>query len=208
MDDQLRAAGFVEETLQYKRGLRGQHAERGLRLGEVFNDLLRGRFAQAQDIAQPVEPRLHATRIDVCDDFLAQPRYAKRQFVAASRRFAKPERNARWCALRIFHAKTVALDALDAIARVAELENVARHALDGEIFIHGADDGGLRFQYDEVIGRIRNGAAGCHGGKSRAASRTQFMVHGVAMHICAACPASCREAIGEHAHNRIELLAR
>ena len=33
-----------------------------------------------------------------------------------------------------------ALDALNALGRVAELKDVARHALDGEILVHRADD--------------------------------------------------------------------
>src|SRR6185312_7128126 len=73
-------------------------------------------------------------------DFLAQARHGKRQLVAAPRRLAQPERDARCRAVRILDAQAVALDALDPVAGVAQLEDVAGHALDREILVHRAHD--------------------------------------------------------------------
>src|SRR5689334_12292971 len=42
MQDELHAAGLVEEALQHERVLRRQHAEGGARGGKVVDDLLRG----------------------------------------------------------------------------------------------------------------------------------------------------------------------
>ena len=51
------------------------------------------------------------------------------------------------CAVRVLDAHRAALDAQDAIGRIAELEDVARHALDGEILVHRADEVALRLQH-------------------------------------------------------------
>ena len=159
VDDQLGAARLVEETLEHQRFLRGQHAERSLGCGHVFGQLLGGGFVHAQRMHQPVHDGGYAAFIDARGDFFAQTRYAVRQLRAAPRRFAQPERNIRRHALRVFHAQAIALHANDAVAGVAELEDVAGEAFHGEVFVHRADDGGLRFQHHQVVGGVGDGAA-------------------------------------------------
>ncbi len=63
---------------------------------------------------------------------------------AARRRLAEPERNARRRALRVLDPHRAALDAQDALRRVAELEDVAGQALDREVLVDRADHLRLR----------------------------------------------------------------
>ena len=75
-----------------------------------------------------------------------QPRHRARQLVAAPRRLAEPEGDRRRHAMGVLDPDRAALDPLDAIGFVAELEDVAAHALHGEILVHRADDLVLRLQ--------------------------------------------------------------
>jgi hypothetical protein len=78
----------------------------------------------------------------------AQPRHRDRKLVAAAGRLAQPERNGRRHAMGILDPHHAALDAHDAIALVAELEDVAGEALDREVLVHAADDVVFRFQQE------------------------------------------------------------
>ena len=60
MDDQLRAAGFVEEALHHQTVLRGQRAQRGLGAGQVVDDLLGGGQRQAELVGEPGDGRRQA----------------------------------------------------------------------------------------------------------------------------------------------------
>ena len=60
----------------------------------------------------------------------------------------------------ILDSNRPALDSLDAIGRVAELEYVARHALDGEVLVDAADDLVLGLEEHLIVGGIGNRAAG------------------------------------------------
>src|SRR5260370_35031120 len=55
MDDQLHAADGVEEALEDNRLLGRQHAERGMPGGEVIDQLVRRRLADAYFIGQPAD---------------------------------------------------------------------------------------------------------------------------------------------------------
>src|SRR2546426_12359207 len=56
-----------------------------------------------------------------------------RQFGRARRRLAHPERDRRRQPLRVLHTDLAGLDPRDPVGGVAELEDVARHALDREV---------------------------------------------------------------------------
>ena len=99
-----------------------------------------------------------------------------------------------------------ALDALNAIRRVAELKNIARHALDGEILVHGADDQVLGLEQHLVIGRVGDRAARGQRGRPRAAPAAQNAIDRVAMDERAAPASTGGEALGQHAHDRVEIL--
>src|SRR6185437_8208287 len=165
---ELGAAGFVEEALEHDDRLRGQHAQRGFRAGEVVEQLLRGGFVQTEFVVQPCEcpgftplslrergrgRGYGARRIFWHDrtlspgpspggggeqgvELFAQPRYRERELVRAPRRLAQPERDTGRHTVRIFHAQAIALHAQDAVAGVAELEDVAGETLDREVLVH------------------------------------------------------------------------
>ena len=61
--------------------------------------------------------------------------------------------------LRVLDANDAALDPPDPIALVAELEDVARQALDGEVLVQGADELILGLEQNLIIGVVGNGAA-------------------------------------------------
>src|SRR5205823_9814677 len=60
VDDQLHAADFVEEALEDDRVEGRQHAERGARRGEIFDDLARRAVVDADRVGEPGE---RATRL-------------------------------------------------------------------------------------------------------------------------------------------------
>ena len=74
-----------------------------------------------------------------------------------------------------------ALNALNAIGSVAELEYVARHALNREVLMDGSDHVVLGLKNDPVVGGIRDGAAGCQRGRARAAPALQDVMDSVAV---------------------------
>ena len=73
----------------------------------------------------------------------------------------------------VLDAHRAALDAQDAIGGVAELEDVAGHALDGEVLVHRADDLVLRLQQHLVVGVVGDRAAGGERRQPRAAPAAQ-----------------------------------
>ncbi len=137
-------------------------------------------------------------------NLLAQSRHRKGQFVAAPWRFPEPERNRRRRAFRILDAQAAALDAQHAIGDVAQLEDVASHALDREILVHRADHLRLRLEHDFVVGGVGNRAARCDRSQPRAASRAQRAVDRVAVQVGRTRAAPRRVALGEHAADLAE----
>ena len=109
--------------------------------------------------------------------------------------------------MRVLDPDGSALDPLDAIGSVAELKDVARHALDGEILVDGADDMVLRLQHHLVVGGVGNCAAGGQRGRSRAAPAAQHAIDGVVMDERAAPATARREAFRQHADDGVEILA-
>src|SRR6266571_4104411 len=55
MDDQLHPADRVEKALEDDRLLGRQHPERGMRRGEVFDELARRRIAESDLMCQPTQ---------------------------------------------------------------------------------------------------------------------------------------------------------
>ena len=133
-------------------------------------------------------------------DLGAQPRDRVRQFRAAAGRLAKPERQRRRLAARVFHAHHAAFDPEDAVRDIAELKDVAGQAFDGEVLVDRTDRLVLRLQQDLVIRGIRNGAAGGQRGQPRAAPAAQPVIDRIVMNERATPAATRGEAVGEHAH--------
>ena len=220
VDDQLGAAGFVEEALHDDALARRQGAERVARAGQVVDRLLRSDRIDADLFYQPTARSSDSFAFSIPDsrfsipieqqellDLLAQARHADRELVAATGRLGNPERDARRQPVRIFDAQQAAFDAQDAIAGIAELEDVAGHALDGKILVHAADGDRLGLDANGVVGGVGNRAAGGQCGQARIATPAQLAVHGVAMQIAGAGAALGAEAFAEHAHHGVEIRA-
>src|SRR5690606_689234 len=126
--------------------------ERGLRAGEVVDQLADRGFVETERVAQPGFGTGDAVRgIEPVRDFLAQARHGSGQLVGPPRRLAEPERDRRRSALRILDAYAPAFHAQDPVRRIAELEDVAGDALDREILVDGADVDRLRFEDDRIV---------------------------------------------------------
>ena len=207
MDDQLHAARRIEEALDHDAALRRQRAERGNGAAEVIDDLARGIVGQRHRIDQPSHRSLAPVGGQMRFDFFTQPRHAERQLVSAARCFAKPERNVGCGTLRVFDPHATRLDLENAIAGVAQLKDIARQALDREVFVHRADLVGLRLQHHRVVAGLGNGAARHQRRHARALALAQLVMHRISVHVAGARAMPCGEAFGQHAHDRIELCA-
>ena len=142
MDHELHAARFIEEALEHdgvlawarcrarawpRRGSRRAAARRPRRC-------LRSSLSQAVRAARQRDRAAAARRSSA----------RRRETAARARRCAPAPRPARTAssaaALRVLHAHDAALDPQDPIGLVAELEDVAGHALDREVLVHRADE--------------------------------------------------------------------
>ena len=60
---------------------------------------------------------------------------------------------------------------------VAEQKDVAREALDREVFVHRADERAVFFRDDAIVGQLGNRAAVHQGREARMAARAELAVH-------------------------------
>ena len=212
VDDELHPARLVEETFD-DRAVRGRHRpQRGLTRGQILHELARRGGRQTDLIADPAGDRLDRGRgvcrlgcfTDSPADRRPQARHRGRQRRAACGRLTQPERHGRRLPAGVLHADTVELDPQNAPRMQAELEDVAGQALDGEVFVHGADGRAARLQDDAVVGVLRDGAGVEQRGHARPAARPQPAVHAVPMHERAPPPAARGEAGRQHVHDGLE----
>ena len=87
------------------------------------------------------------------------------------------------------------------VGRVAELKDVSRHALEGEIFVQRADEQFSGHQQDVVVELVGNRAAVGHRRQASPPSGTQSAVDPVVVQVRAAAAALGGETVGEHLHN-------
>ena len=139
---------------------------------------------------------------------LAQPRDAEGKLVAAPGRFAQPERDRRRRALRVLDPHAAGLDAQHAVAGVAQLEDVAGAAFDGEVLVHAADGQRVGFEQHRVVAGVGDRAAGHHRGHAPALAAAQLAVDRVAMDQAGARAAAGGVALGDHPHHVVEILPR
>ena len=138
VNDQVRVADLIEEALEHDVPLAGQHAQSGLGGGKVQRELLCGGTGQMQILVQPPLARLDACR-EICIGGLAQPRHGVAQLVRATQTFAQPERHGRRLPLGVVHQHLAGLHLDDAVGSVAQLEDVAGDAFEGEVLVQRAN---------------------------------------------------------------------
>ncbi len=205
VDDELHAAGFVEEALEHDGVLGGQCAEGCTSGGEVVDELQGRSHIDAGDIDGPAQGRLQSI-LQARLDFLAQARYGGRQLMRATRCLAQPERN-RWrLAVRVLDAHGTALDTQDPVRDVAELEYVALQALDREVFVDRADELRLRLQHHAIVGVVRDRSSRCERREPGAAPPSQQPIDGIMMNESAMPAPPGREPFREHPHDLVEFL--
>ena len=110
--------------------------------------------------------------------------------------------------MRVFDAHKPALDALDPVALIAKLEDIAGKALDREILIHGPDEMVLGFEQHLVVGIVRDGAPGGECRQSSATPAAQQPIDAVMMDQRTASAVPGAEAVGQHRNDRGKILPR
>ena len=174
VDDEVGVAHVVEEALEHDGVERRQRAERepGRRRGS-------GRAAgprPASSCCLVAQPALRGLPVRRRRRSSASSR--RRETAAESsslRAGASPNQNGSVGAMaaRVLDEHLVHLDLLHAVRGVAELEDVAGHALEREVLADRADAQALRVQHDVVVELVRDHAGVGHGREPRAAPRAQ-----------------------------------
>ncbi len=206
MDDQLHAARLVEEALDEQRLLGRQRAQRRPARREMLGHLPGRGLADPRLVGEPPQGLVRAPA-EAPVELRAQPRDRARQLVAAARRLAQPEGDRRRQAVGVLDPHRAALHPDDPVGFVAELEDVAAHALDGEILVDRADDLALRLQQDLIIRGVGDGAPAGDRRQPRPAPPAQAAVHRVMVEEGAAPAAPGAEALGQHGDQRVEVRA-
>ena len=177
----------------------GRRAERRRGGGEIFDELLRAGRADADLL----EPAAGPNRRDGSERSRLSTSSRRRETdgeSASVRPGASPSQKGMFGGWPFASStRTIAaLDPLDAIGGVAELEHVARHALDGKILVDGADDVVLGLEQHLIVGGVGDRAAGGQRGRPRAAPAAQDAVDRVAMDQRAAPAVAGGEAVRQH----------
>ena len=204
VDDELHSARFVEEPLGHQGPLRRQRAQRRPHRAEVADDLFRafGRHPALLDQPRRRGRGLGQHRLDL----LAQARDFFRQLGGPSRRLAIPERHRGRRAVRVLDPHPSRLDAPDAPALVAEQKRIARHALDGPVFVDLPDGDALGLGHHRILRGVGDGAAGGDRREPRPAPRLEDLVDAVAVQPRPLRPARPpRHALGVHLDHLIEV---
>ena len=177
--------------------------------GEILGQLLGRRHYDTEVVHQPTQGILSGRIVaQACRHIGAQPRHRDGELVAAARRLAEPEWNGRRHAMGVLDPHHAALDPHDAIALVAELEDVAGQALDREVLVHAADDVVFRLQQNLKVGVVRDRPARGQGGEPRPAPPAQHVIDGVVVDERTAPAAARAEALRQHGDHRREILPR
>src|SRR5882724_6710179 len=103
--------------------------------------------------------------------------------------------------MRILHAHLSLLDAQHSPRSISKLEDIPLQTLNRKVFIHGSDYETAWFEYDCIIGSIRNRATRSDGREARASSSAQATVDRIMMEICRAAATLRRKTFGKHPHD-------
>ena len=160
---ELHAARFIEKALDDDRVLRRHGAESGVCVPKIRNDFVRCYFRDSGFVHQVLRCPFFVLRAAFFrrrrtknGERFPQITHCARQLVASRRRLAEPERNVWRRAVRVRYAHNTASDLQDLPRRVAELEDVAGHALDREVLVEGADECIVRLEQHAIVGHFGN----------------------------------------------------
>ena len=203
MEDELHAAGLVEKALEHERLLRGDGSEHATAFGEVGQELRSSLRGQTGLGDQPLLRDVRST--DPPIGFGTEIADRARQLVAPRRRLAEPEWNGRRRAFRIGHANGAAGHLQDLPGCISQLEDVPGVALDGEVLVQRADERLPGIQEDPIVGDLGDGSARRLREQSCASPAANSSVHLIAMQKRGTPASSCRESLGGHRHDGIEI---
>ena len=168
---ELHAARLVEEALgDDRRRVEGTTPSAATRRRDVGDELRRRRRSTRPHSAATQSPRARDVRQARRDRLRGAPTTASESSRVRAGRLAEPERDGRRRAVRVLDADAPGLDAADAPGAVAEEEDVARHALDGEVLVDRADAEPLRLLDHLVVRGVGDGAAAGDRREARAAA--------------------------------------
>ena len=109
--------------------------------------------------------------------------------------------------MRIFHTYASRLHAADAPGAVAKQEDVPGEALNGEIFVDGADEGFGGFLNDVVIGGIGDGPTTGDSRQSRPTPGMDTGLHAIPVDQGSAAPTSSAHPFGQDVQDSLKILA-
>jgi hypothetical protein len=180
--------------------LRRQRAERGLARRQVVDDLAAASAVDAAGGRSTSLDRRRRTPPRVSRAATSSRRRDTANDSSSLRPGASPSQNGMFGGAPLASSTRTRprSTAQDAVAGVAELEDVAGHALDGEVLVDRADRSGLRLQHHLVVGGVGNGAA--RGQRRQRAPRRRAAV--VAPRRDAAAPRAARRVVKPSASMR------
>ena len=207
VQDELHAAGFVEEPFEHERLLCGDDAERAPSLGEVRDGLFRRLLSQSCVFGEPAHGGVRLSGSQPAIHLAAKIAHGARQLIAPCRRLSQPERNGRRRSRGVGDAHRAAGHLEHAPGRVPQLEDVASTALDREVFVERADERLFRLEHDPVVGDFGNRPTRGLREQPRAAAPAHRAVDFVTMNERRPAAAPRREPFSGHRQHRVEVLA-
>ena len=185
VDHELHAARLVEEALEHEVLQGGHHAQHRAPDREVVDDHRRGFLVHARVLAHPRPCAVGIARREQDVDARTQHRHLFRELVGARRCLTEPERHGGRGITRVAHPHDPGLDAADLPRVGAEQEDVARHRLDGPVFVDGADERVVGLRDDAVVAGLGDRAARRERGDARALARPHLLVDRVVVQVAA-----------------------
>ncbi len=209
VENELLSAAFVEEALGDERRFGGNGSEDGATVDDVGDELESGGVVEEALALEEGDgvgdfvvlrsiglrcawiPRLRSetrgTQICGCHaagalvDLAAEVAYAVAEDRGALGGFAFPEGDAGWGSVGVLYEDLAGgVDALDAPTRVAEEDDVAGGAVDGEVLVERGDLDVLGLEHDGEDRRIGDGAAVRDGDAARAAAGVEMALNLIA----------------------------
>ena len=174
MDDELHAAGVVEEPLEHEVVLGGHDPEHGPRRREVGDDGGGGVSFDPGHVDDLVHRSGEVVVDDAALDHQADPGDLLAQLHGASRRLAAPERDGGVLVPGIDHPDLPAGDLADLPVVRAEDEDVAGHRLGGPVLVDAPDEDLVGLGDDAEVAELGDGAAARDGGEPSALAAAQL----------------------------------
>ena len=202
VNHQLRTAAFVEKPLGHHPVGGGNHAQHPLSFDQIGHQLTRylRRYPGFGD-----HPRRGVLRIvQEPVDAVPKLRDLVGEFPGAARSLAQPEGDGRQIALGVFDPDPSAFHPAHLPRSIAQQEDVAGHALDGEVLVYRADESPFRVGHHIVIRVVGNGPAAGQGGQAGAPASLHPVVDAVPVQMGAVTSLTGGESLGKGLHHLVE----